>query len=234
LVCFSLLPDSETASVVTDVEAALVLIKKGVSTHEERHVSRVVRALPRTRKHITVDALAAVINKHLPATGPFRCSQFFVCNTFGAKRRPRAAKQELLGFLGTAPVQSEGDEALVPEAALFLRLLVVVHLLDLHSNAVSAADSMVAHVHASHHCAANEVWILFLLIFLLFTQANLLFFPTADCGQVLLLLRPGLRAAERREQRAAGAVQRIAGGDAAQRQRDAGNAHQRAPSRACQ
>jgi hypothetical protein len=58
-----------TNGVRADAEALVQLVKRGATAHEERHVLRALRALPRVRKTLSADVVATLVHRHIPAGG---------------------------------------------------------------------------------------------------------------------------------------------------------------------
>eukprot|EP00051_Salpingoeca_urceolata_P010887 m.133785 g.133785 ORF g.133785 m.133785 type:complete len:501 (-) comp16895_c1_seq1:177-1679(-) len=130
-------PVDPRAETLKEVRDSLALIKKHVTTTEERFSVRALRRLPGLRRKLTPDILHGAITAAYPLHESDKCDV-------------------LLSFLGDTAValdtdEPEGDaplvEELLPEVELFMHLLVLIYLIDnSKESAVACANALIGRV----------------------------------------------------------------------------------------
>jgi len=163
-------------SPVAEIKSNVLLIDRAVTTLEPRFTHRVLRTLTALRKRIDDsvlrNAIESIYPKGLPmrrsGPDPFPFTSYFLLD--------HAVKKNLLAWLPTGPsstgqemdvdTSSKSSQAeLVPEAEMYLRLLILLHLLaseDTQEKALELANETAEKMQAlnrrSMDAIAAKVW----------------------------------------------------------------------------
>ena len=161
-------------SPLTEIKNNVALLERAVSTLEPRFTHRVLRTLTALRKRVNDTVLREAIEL-IYAKGDF-CFIFFHLHRIEQKYHvDNATKESLLSWLASPANQSmEVDSAdkpitpelvVVPEAEMYLRLLILYHLLtseDTHEKALELATETVEKMQAlnrrSMDAIAAKIW----------------------------------------------------------------------------
>ena len=160
-------------SPLTEIKNNVALLERAVSTLEPRFTHRVLRTLTALRKRINDTVLREAVELFY-AKGDFLnlYYSFILLNKYHIDN---ATKETLLSWLASPPDQSmEIDSAdnpntlelaVVPEAEMYLRLLILYHLLtseDTHEKALELANETVEKMQAlnrrSMDALAAKIW----------------------------------------------------------------------------
>jgi 26S proteasome regulatory subunit N3 len=161
-------------SILIEIKNNVVLLERAVSTLEPRFTHRVLRTLTALRKRINDTVLREAIEL-IYAKGDF-CFIYILLHRIETNTHiDNASKEYLLSWLTSPADQSmEVDSAdkpntpelvVVPEAEMYLRLLVLYHLLtseDTHEKALELANETVEKMQAlnrrSMDAIAAKIW----------------------------------------------------------------------------
>ena len=139
-------PQSDKSQYLALLRHNIALLKRSVAHVEQRYMARVIRSLPYVRTHVQekADVLALVVQEALPEASTYReellslLPQPFVNDVADASKtaeKPATMDEEMPDASSAVPShnaasETRADDDALPELVAYLRLLVVVYLLD--------------------------------------------------------------------------------------------------------
>lgn len=139
-------PDTVT---LNDIEQALILVQRSVSSQETRFVARALRSLPKLRKRLNAAVLQAALERH------FKNS----VSTYREAIQQSLPSAKMNLDEDTSKASENATVEPVPEIELFIHMLVVIFLLDQNHNekAMEMSTLLIAHVSETKRRSADQL-----------------------------------------------------------------------------